>query len=117
MRRSGTAGRPFRRRSKMRCSGSRPSSREVKSTDVRTRVLKEVGKVVVGREEETELLLVSLLARGHTLIDGAPGVSKTMLAEAITKCVVLACKRVQFTPDMPPPDIAGDFILNMKSRE
>src|SRR2546426_9331701 len=70
MRRSGMGGRPFRRRSRMRCSGSRPSSREVKSTDVRMRVLKEVGKVVVGREEETELLLVSLLARGHTLIEG-----------------------------------------------
>src|SRR5438552_175978 len=117
MRRSGTAGRPFRRRSRMRCSGSRPSSREVKSTDVRTRVLKEVGKVVVGREEETELLLVSLLARGHTLIEGVPGVSKTMLAKAFSKCLGLAFKRVQFTPDMLPLDIVGGFIFNMKSRE
>src|SRR5947209_5480000 len=117
MRRSGTAGRPFRRRSRTRCSGSRPSSREVKSTDVRARVLKEVGKVVVGREEETELLLVSLLARGHTLIEGVPGVSKTMLAKAFSKCLGLAFKRVQFTPDMLPLDIVGGFIFNMKSRE
>src|SRR5438445_10837848 len=87
------------------------------STDIRTRVLKEVGKVVVGREEETELLLVSLLARGHTLIEGVPGVSKTMLAKAFSKCLGLAFKRVQFTPDMLPLDIVRGFIFNMKSRE
>src|SRR3989454_1078045 len=87
------------------------------SMDIRTRVLKEVGKVVVGREEETELLLVSLLARGHTLIEGVPGVSKTMLAKAFSKCLGLAFKRVQFTPDMLPLDIVGGFIFNMKSRE
>jgi len=101
----------------MRCSGSRPSSREVESTDVRTRVLKDVGKVVVGREEVTEHLLVSRLARGQTLIEVVQRFYKTMLAKAFSKCLGLAFKRVQFTPDMLPLDIVGGFIFNMKSRE
>ncbi len=85
--------------------------------DLRTRVLREVAKVVVGREMETELLLVSLLARGHALIEGVPGVSKTILAKAFSKCLGLAFKRIQFTPDMLPLDIVGGFIFNMKERE
>ncbi|MDA4128607.1 MAG: MoxR family ATPase [Thaumarchaeota archaeon] len=86
-------------------------------TDLRSNVIEEVRKVVVGREEETGLLLVSLLARGHALLEGVPGVSKTMLAKAFSKCLGLGFKRAQFTPDMLPLDIIGGLIFNMKSRE
>jgi MoxR-like ATPase len=80
-------------------------------------VLEEVGKVVVGREEETTLLLTALLARGHVLLEGAPGTSKTLLGKSFAKCLGMTFKRVQFTPDMLPLDIVGGFIFNMKTRE
>ncbi len=86
-------------------------------TDLKNRVLKEVGKVVIGREEEVVLLLVCLLARGHTLLEGVPGTSKTLVAKAFSKCLDLSFKRIQFTPDMLPLDIVGGFIFNMKTRE
>ncbi len=86
-------------------------------SSLRNRVVEEVGKVVVSKEGETELLLISLLARGHTLIVGVPGVSKTLLARSFSECMGLGFKRVQFTPDMLPLDIVGGFIFNMKDRE
>jgi MoxR-like ATPase len=79
-------------------------------------VLSEVGKVVVGRERETELLLVSFLARGHVLLEGVPGVSKTILAKSFARCMGVEFKRIQFTPDMLPMDMLGGFIFNMKDR-
>ncbi len=85
--------------------------------DLREKVIAQVGKVVVGRKLEVNLLLVSLLARGHVLLEGVPGTSKTLLARAFSKCLDLSFKRVQFTPDMLPLDIIGGFIFNMKNRE
>ena len=73
--------------------------------------------MVVGREKEAELLLVCLLGKGHVLLEGVPGVSKTLLAKTFAKCVSLDFGRVQFTPDMLPLDIVGGFVFNMKSRE
>ncbi|MGD0396337.1 MAG: MoxR family ATPase [Nitrososphaerales archaeon] len=81
------------------------------------RLLKEVGKVVVGRERETRLVLVAFLARGHVLLEGVPGISKTLLARAFSSCLGLEFKRVQFTPDMMPLDIVGGFVFNLKNRE
>jgi MoxR-like ATPase len=89
----------------------------VAASALRDRVVKEVGHVVVSKERETELLLVSLLARGHTLIEGVPGVSKTLLAKSFSDCLGLGFRRVQFTPDMLPLDIVGGFVFNMKDRE
>ncbi|MGI0090182.1 MAG: AAA family ATPase, partial [Nitrososphaerales archaeon] len=95
-----------------------PYSREPRLlADLRSRVLDEVGKVVVGREEEATLLLTCLMARGHVLLEGVPGVSKTLLAKAFANCLGLKFKRVQFTPDMLPLDIVGGFIFNLKTRE
>lgn len=85
--------------------------------DLKSRVLDEVSKVVIGREEEATLLLACLLARGHVLLEGVPGTSKTLLAKAFSNCLGLRFRRVQFTPDMLPLDIVGGFIFNMKSRE
>jgi MoxR-like ATPase len=85
--------------------------------EVRDKVVKEIGKVVVGREREVDLLLMCLLARGHVLLEGVPGVSKTLIANAFSKCLGLQFKRVQFTPDILPLDIIGGFVFNLKSRE
>jgi len=58
-----------------------------------------------------------MLARGHALLEGVPGTSKTLLAKSFARCLGLTFKRVQFTPDMLPLDIVGGFIFNMKTRE
>jgi MoxR-like ATPase len=85
--------------------------------EIRDKVVSEIGKVVVGREKETDLILTCLLARGHVLLEGVPGVSKTLVANAFSKCMGLQFKRVQFTPDILPLDIIGGFIFNLKDRE
>lgn len=84
---------------------------------LRASVLQQVGKLVVGRDAEAELLLVALLAKGHVLIEGVPGVSKTILAKSFSRCLGLDFRRIQFTPDMLPMDMVGGFVFNMKERE
>jgi MoxR-like ATPase len=85
--------------------------------ELKERVLAEISKVVVGRSREAELLLVSFLAGGHVLLEGVPGISKTVLAKSFARCVGLEFKRIQFTPDMLPMDMVGGFVFNMKERE
>ena len=85
--------------------------------DLKSKVIDEVNRIVIGREKETTLLLTCLLARGHVLLEGVPGTSKTLLAKSFAKCLGLRFKRVQFTPDMLPLDIVGGFIFNIKTRE
>jgi MoxR-like ATPase len=87
------------------------------TNEIRDKVVDEVGKFVVGREKETEILLMCLIAKGHVLLEGPPGVSKTLLANAFSKCLGLDFKRVQFTPDILPLDIIGGYIFNLKERE
>lgn len=86
-------------------------------SELKSSVLAEIHKVVVGREHEASLLLICLLARGHVLLEGVPGISKTLLARAFSNCLGLHFRRVQFTPDMLPLDILGGFVFNMKTRE
>ena len=85
--------------------------------ELRKKVLSELGKVVVEKDREAELLLTALLARGHVLLEGVPGVSKTLLTKTFAKCTELSFGRVQFTPDMLPLDIVGGFVFDMKERE
>jgi MoxR-like ATPase len=85
--------------------------------ELKARLLREVGRVVIGREREVRLLLTCFLARGHVLLEGVPGTSKTLLAKAFARALGLSFKRVQFTPDMLPLDIIGGFIFNVKTRE
>src|SRR5580698_2329913 len=88
-----------------------------KRVGLKEAVTEEVSKVLVSREKETELLLMTFLAEGHALLEGVPGVSKTMLAKSFARSLGLDFRRVQFTPDMLPLDIVGGFIFNMKERE
>lgn len=81
-------------------------------SSISSRILDQTRKVVVGRETETRLILECFLARGHVLLEGVPGISKTLLARAFARSLGLEFKRVQFTPDMLPLDIVGGFVYN-----
>ena len=71
----------------------------------------EIGKVIIGQEEVIEQLLVSLLARGHCLLVGVPGLAKTLLIKTLAEVLDLKFSRIQFTPDLMPSDITGTEIL------
>jgi MoxR-like ATPase len=75
------------------------------------RLQEEVRKVVVGQDEAVGLLLTALMAGGHVLIEGVPGVAKTLLANATSRALGLGFRRVQFTPDMLPSDLTGTMSL------
>jgi len=77
----------------------------------RGRILAELGKVIIGQQEATEQLLISLFAGGHCLITGAPGLAKTLLVRTIARVFDLKFQRIQFTPDLMPADITGTEIL------
>ena len=70
-------------------------------------ILKEVGKVIRGKEKEIELVMTAILAKGHILIEDVPGVGKTTLAVAFSRAMELTERRLQFTPDVLPSDVVG----------
>jgi MoxR-like ATPase len=75
-------------------------------------LMNEVGKVVYGQKEALELILVSLLCRGHVLLLGLPGLGKTLMASTISRALDLEFCRIQFTPDLMPADITGTDIID-----
>ncbi|MBA3987278.1 MAG: AAA family ATPase, partial [Flavobacteriales bacterium] len=77
----------------------------------------QLGKIIVGQNEFIELLIVNLLANGHVLIEGVPGIAKTITAKLFAKTLQTDFSRIQFTPDLMPSDILGTSILNMKTSE
>jgi len=82
---------------------------------LRARVAAEVGKVVVGQREAVDLMLVALLADGHILLEGVPGVAKTLLARTVAASLSLDFSRIQFTPDLMPGDVIGASIFNFQT--
>lgn len=72
---------------------------------------KEIGKVIVGQEDTVEQLLITFLAGGHALLEGVPGLAKTLMIRTLSECIDLKFKRIQFTPDLMPSDIVGTEIL------
>jgi MoxR-like ATPase len=76
-------------------------------------VRREVGKVIVGQNKMVDQLLVALLTRGHVLIEGVPGVAKTITAKILSRCLDMEFSRIQFTPDLMPSDIIGTSIFDM----
>src|SRR5690606_9151145 len=77
-------------------------------------VKSELKKVIVGQEEMIELILVALLANGHILLEGIPGVAKTLTAKLLAKTIDTSFSRIQFTPDLMPSDILGTSIYNAR---
>lgn len=81
------------------------------------RIKAEVGKVIVGQEQNLELMLICLLCHGHALLEGVPGVAKTLTAKLLSRTVNGSFKRLQFTPDLMPSDILGTSVFNPKTLE
>ncbi len=81
------------------------------------RVLYEVKKVIVGQDHLLERLVVALLARGHILVEGVPGLAKTMAIKTLAEAIGGEFKRIQFTPDLVPADLIGTRIYNQKTSE
>jgi MoxR-like ATPase len=81
------------------------------------RMLSEIGKVVVGQREMVEGILMGLMTGGHVLLEGVPGLAKTLTISSVAKSISLDFGRIQFTPDLLPSDLIGTMIFNPKSGE
>ena len=101
----------------MTTTGALDHTRLAAAVSLRDRVLAEVGKVYIGGEEVPLLILAAMLARGHVLLEGVPGLAKTTLAKAMAQATGCAFRRIQFTPDLLPADITGTYIFNQKIHE
>jgi MoxR-like ATPase len=76
-----------------------------------TKVRQQVAKIVVGQEDVIEQLLIAMLARGHCLLEGVPGLAKTLMVRSLAESMALSFHRIQFTPDLMPADITGTDII------
>lgn len=81
------------------------------------RVKKELSKVIIGQESVIENMLIALFSGGHVLLEGVPGIAKTLTAKMLSKSLQLQFSRIQFTPDLMPTDVLGTTIFNMKTSE
>ena len=98
-------------------SDPRTSLAEHAPADVRVsleRVRSEVGKAVVGQDGAVSGLLIALLAGGHVLLEGVPGVAKTLLIRTLSHALSLQTRRVQFTPDLMPGDVTGSLVYDQR---
>ncbi len=80
-------------------------------------IKREVDKIIVGQDDMIELLIAAILADGHVLIEGVPGVAKTLTAKLLARTMHVGFSRIQFTPDLMPSDIIGTSIYNLKTTE
>ena len=81
-------------------------------------LLKEkIGGIIVGQDEAVDMLLTAIIADGHVLLEGVPGVAKTLLARLLARLVDTQFSRLQFTPDLMPSDVLGTTVFNMKTSE
>ena len=81
------------------------------------KIKSEISKIIVGQEEMVELIITAILADGHILLEGVPGVAKTLSAKIIARVIDADFSRVQFTPDLMPSDVLGTSIFNVKKSE
>ena len=82
--------------------------------DAITAIKAEIGKIIVGQQQTIELLLTAILADGHVLIEGVPGVAKTLTAKLLARTINTDFSRIQFTPDLMPSDVLGTSVFNPK---
>ncbi|MFT6873098.1 MAG: MoxR-like ATPase [Roseivirga sp.] len=81
------------------------------------KIREQVGKVIVGQKQMVDLIITAVLADGHILLEGVPGVAKTLAAKLVAKSMSVDFSRVQFTPDLMPSDVLGTSVFNMKTSE
>jgi MoxR-like ATPase len=93
-----------------------PAASTIITTGAR-RVREAMSRVIVGQNEAIDLALVTLLAGGHALIEGVPGVGKTLLVKALARAVAGEFQRIQFTPDLMPADITGTSVFDLRTQE
>lgn len=98
--------------SELRADGRYVDVQKIRATA--DRIQAELGKVVVGQHATIELMLAALFTGGHVLIEGLPGIAKTLTAKLLAKTVAADFSRIQFTPDLMPTDITGTSVFNMK---
>ena len=84
-------------------------------TLIREKVHQELGKMIVGQSELLDLLVVAILCDGHVLLEGVPGIAKTMTAKLLAKTIKADFARIQFTPDLMPTDVVGSMVFNMQT--
>ncbi|MFN5168254.1 MAG: AAA family ATPase [Cyclobacteriaceae bacterium] len=77
----------------------------------------EIGKVIIGQEAMVELMITAIFSRGHVLIEGVPGVAKTLAAKLLAKTIEAKFSRIQFTPDLMPSDVLGTSVFNPRNTE
>ena len=82
--------------------------------EITKRIVDEVSQIVVGKKREIEMLLVALLCEGHVLLEGVPGIGKTLLAKTFAQAIGGSFRRIQMTPDLLPADITGSQVYNPK---
>ncbi|HEX2670120.1 MAG TPA: MoxR family ATPase [Polyangiaceae bacterium] len=92
-------------------------SATTRAAELLDQLRQEIGKAVVGQTEAVEQVIVTLVASGHVLIEGVPGLGKTLLVRALAQALSLNQARIQFTPDMMPSDITGHAVLNPATHE
>ena len=93
------------------------SSELVEFNQKASEIREEVQKVIIGQAEVVELFLVSLFTKGHILIEGVPGIAKTLLSRMLAKTISSEFARIQFTPDLMPSDIIGTSVFDLKKSE
>lgn len=86
-------------------------------TTVVNRVQGELKKVIIGQQAPLDLLLAALFCNGHVLLEGVPGIAKTMMAKLLAKTLAVDFSRIQFTPDLMPTDVVGTTVYNLKTSE
>ena len=88
-----------------------------KISDAVDKIKDELQKVIIGQDEMIELLIAGLFTNGHMIIEGVPGIAKTLTAKLMAKTLDVGFKRIQFTPDLMPTDVIGTSIFNLKTSD
>jgi len=98
-------------------SWEQDDSQSLKIQEAVQKVKQEVQKVIIGQDEMIDLILIALFSGGHVLLEGVPGIAKTLTAKLLAQSMKVDFNRIQFTPDLMPSDVTGTTIFNMKSSD
>ena len=80
-------------------------------------VVTQMDRVIVGQDQVIEQLMISIFARGHCMLEGVPGLAKTLMVSTLADCLSLDFHRIQFTPDLLPSDVTGTSIFDRQSNQ